>query len=57
MLILENLGEGYMKLLCTIFVPFYKSEIISKVKVKKIKNGFCKEWRIGWGWEVQHESE
>lgn len=32
MLILENLGEGCMKVLCTIFVPFYKSEIISKMK-------------------------
>lgn len=32
MLILENLGEGYMKVLCTIFVPFVKSEIISEIK-------------------------
>lgn len=32
MLILENLGEGYMKVLWTIFVPFYKSKIISKLK-------------------------
>lgn len=31
MLILENLGEGYMKVLCTIFAPFYQSEIISNM--------------------------
>lgn len=28
MLISENLGEGYVKVLGTIFVPFYKSQII-----------------------------
>lgn len=32
LLILENLGEGYMKVLSTIFVPFYESKIISKMK-------------------------
>lgn len=32
MLILENLGERYAEVLCAIFVPFIKSEIISKIK-------------------------
>lgn len=31
-LILENLGEGYMTVLCSIFVPFVKSATISKIK-------------------------
>lgn len=37
MLILENLGEGYMKVLCTIFAPFYQSEIISNMPSLKSK--------------------
>ena len=35
MLILENLGEEYMKVLCTIFAPFYQSEIISNMQSLK----------------------
>lgn len=35
MLILENLGEGYTKVLCTIFAPFYQSEIISTMQSLK----------------------
>jgi hypothetical protein len=31
-LTLENLSEGNLKVLCTILVPFYKFEIISKMK-------------------------
>ena len=35
MLILENLGEGYTIVLCTIFAPFYQSEIISTMQSLK----------------------
>lgn len=50
MLILENLGEGYMAVL---FLCLLLSlQLFQKLKVKKIENGFDRERRIGWKEEM-----